>query len=43
MNWMNNKDPVSVTALKDGEYITQDKCPSGKAITIEDGVVKVAD
>ena len=39
---MINKDPVSVTALKAGGYITQEKCPSGKAITIEDGVVKVA-
>ncbi len=36
-----NKDPVSVTALKAGGYITQDKCPSGKEITIEDGVVTV--
>ena len=29
--------PVSVDALKDGGYITQEKCPSGKEITIEDG------
>jgi competence protein ComGC len=35
--------PVSIDALIKGEYITQDKCPTGKAITIEDGVVKVAD
>ena len=43
LDGMNRKmvnDPVSVTALKAGGYITQDKCPSGKAITIEDGVVK---
>ena len=33
------KVPVSVTALKAGGYITQEKCPSGKEITIEDGVV----
>ncbi len=31
--------PVSVAALKAGGYITQEKCPSGKAITIEDGKV----
>jgi competence protein ComGC len=33
--------PVSVAALKAGGYITQEKCPSGKAITIEDGKVTV--
>jgi competence protein ComGC len=36
-----NKEPVSVTALKAGGYITQEKCPSNKEITIEDGIVKV--
>ena len=33
--------PVSVTALIAGGYITQEKCPSGKEITIEDGIVTV--
>ena len=33
--------PVSVDALIDGGYITQDKCPSNKEITIVDGIVKV--
>jgi competence protein ComGC len=33
--------PVSVENLKAGGYITQEKCPSGKEITIEDGQVKV--
>ena len=33
--------PVSVDALKAGGYITQEKCPSGKEITIEDGIVTV--
>jgi competence protein ComGC len=36
-----NELPVSVAALKAGGYITQEKCPSGKEIIIEDGVVKV--
>lgn len=33
--------PVSVDALIDGGYITQKKCPSGKEITIADGIVTV--
>ncbi len=36
-----NELPVSVAALKDGGYITQEKCPSNKEITIVDGIVKV--